>query len=121
MIAFVLSNLRWIGLAFGLLAGTTLLWNGVQYIRSSAQNEIRIEQYQERETLLRQVIADQTKALDLIQKATVILDEVTVQRDLELDALEKKYTNIVSDDLGDDLNDQAPESLKELIRRMSSN
>jgi len=120
IVTFLFQNARWIAIAFGLLLGSTALWNGYQYIRNSAQNEVRIEQLISDKEALTRTIEQQNRVIEFQKTLVTIADKTISDRDSEVEALRDRYRSLSTQDLGDDLNDQAPDSLKELIRRMNT-
>lgn len=119
ILSFILSNIRWFALGSVVFIGSIFIWNTVSYIRTSAQNEIRVEQYKANEEVYQELIDSKNDIIELQKQSEEIASDVLTERDHSIDELRDRKDQIVSDDLGSDLKDQAPESIKELIRRMS--
>lgn len=76
-------------------------------------------QYKAQIALLEYNIKTKDNQIDSLREAFKLTNELVTERDKELkDLIEKMKDNLIN--LGDDADDQAPESLKEYFRRLGS-
>lgn len=113
---------NWKAILFGIafLAASFFLWNVYNIITENATNKVLIEQYRKNELVLLQTIQSKDLMIALKDKVISITNDTIVKRDSEIDKLNITFEGIVNPSLGTDLYDPAPESLKELMRRIGA-
>ena len=89
-------------------------------VRETAQNEARIEQLEKDLATSEALVELKQRVIALLEKNLELANDLMKERDALLEELQIKLDTI-TDGLGDDENDQAAESLKELIRRLQEN
>lgn len=111
VLGFVVRHYKWLSIGalsvFVLAFGINLYNN----IREGAVKDILIKQQE-------QVIKNQQALIAFKDAQVKIANEVSEKLQSENIVLESKYNRIVIDTLGADVNDQAPQSLKNLIRQL---
>lgn len=105
------DNIKWILGSIAAILIIFTLWNVKNVIEENATNRFTIQQKNSEIENLNEVIT-KLKAFDALK--TSILEE----KNKELEELEQSLFNITND-LGDDSEDPAPESIKELFRRLN--
>jgi uncharacterized phage infection (PIP) family protein YhgE len=88
------------GLSFGLYKS----------VKSNGALQVQITQVEDANKLLKE-------NSEKLKKTINLMDQTIQDRDKQVTSLENKYNNI-TDNLGKDSDDQAPESTKELFRRL---
>lgn len=121
LVPLFFKNLRWITVALTILGAGVGTWSLVNSIQDSARNEVRIEQYRRNEEALRMLLRDRQRMIEVQREQGRALDELTAERDAILLQLRERSRKAIEKPLGPDQNDLAPESLRELIRRLKEN
>lgn len=118
IVGFVTSNWQILSIAAG---GVTIVVLGLtvfNYISTNAKNEVLIEQYKQNQVVLEKAI-DNEKRINAFQKTELDLTDQALQaRDQVIGDMQQKLDNIDVQKLGPDVNDQAPQSIKNLIKQM---
>ncbi len=107
VISFVTSNLK----MFAILAALGAIGFAALKVYDAGKAEVEVK-------YLRQELSNKNEAIRMLSEAKRLADVIVEQRDNELDELERKYQELMMDDLGPTKDDQADESLKELFRRL---
>ena len=91
-------------------------WQVASYISDHEKNKVIIAQLEKDISILESAIANKDAIINIQKKNIENINTVIDERDKKLEELENKVVELTN--LGDDANDEAAESLKELIRRL---
>lgn len=110
MPGFLKNNLVPLLIAAGVLLLVFVGYKGYKIVEENAKAQLTIETQQE-------TIKNKNEQIIRLNKDIVLREEVISNRDVQLQILNGELANITNE-LGNDANDNAPESLKELFRRL---
>lgn len=107
---FFRTNIKWVAI---IMMTATIALGAIKVknlIEANAQHKFTIQQ-------LELDVQNKNSVIDLLKKQAALTEQIILDRDAIIDAIEET-TSRVTEDLPEDEGDQAPESSKELIRRL---
>jgi uncharacterized protein HemX len=102
------------------IAAATFLWWGYNQVLQYGKDQVLIAQYQANEQKYQQELANKDQIIKLQQQATDIANQAVTDKNTIVDDLTTKYDSLITLSLGKDLESQAPDSLKELLRQLKA-
>lgn len=87
------------------------------YINEAAENKILVQELRKDIVFLEQELDAKDRVIEIQEENILIINEVLDERDDEIQFLKVEFDKLRMN-LGEDASDSAPESLKELIRRL---
>ena len=109
-LGFVVGNAKLFIYGAILVSVLTVGWKFVSVIQENAVKDAAIE-------IQRVSLEEKDKAIQSLEDLIKLNEEILEERDIELEDLANQLEGL-TENLGDDSEDQAPESIKELFRRL---
>ena len=104
------TNVKWIVIGMLVVALSSASYKMYREIQQNAAYSIQL-------SVLKDALKDQQKVIRELEMDARLVQDILSSRDVKIDNLNKELHNLTNN-LGPDQGDQAPESIKELIRRL---